>query len=648
MTYVAGATRRTIPFVLAALSAACGGGGGGDGGAPVNRVPVASIAAPGQVEIGARVTFDGRGSRDPDGDTLTWQWELVAAPAASAARLENVASPQAVLQTDVSGTFEVSLTVNDGEADSAPASHVLTVEPPPPIEIDFLTPRPNGLVGDRFDVVVDIESDFALAAVTAQIEDSETGLVYDPEALCSRGCREGFIGTLSLENRPPGPYPLTVTVTDTRGNLELAAIEVVHDNPPQISGTTPLDESVALPGIAVDARCVDDLSGCEIEFFVNGTRILTVPDAYVDTLDLSPWLNQRIDFRIRARDSAGQLAARNLVLYVEDPARLAVVESLPGAILDVADSRLLYVERDEAGDALFVFDLTAGTHEPIDMPAGREVRDKAFLVPGGAIFVTRPVGESLGSRVYLWRDGAFTDLGETDSANSLEVGGRFAVWSDGTTLYRGDTQSGEVVAVSTAAGNIGNAVTADGTVVYWNDEAQIVRFRDGTAVVLTDDPSKDHVLPVADGDQIVYSRQDPACCGPEPQRYEIVLIENGTSIVLRAPQEVIAQRQRDYQLADGWAAFTARGDLGVLQVFTRRPDGVVSRRTDLGEDSTIDRLAGNGEVMAVSALNRRRYFSRPDVPAPIAVSSDQGSSFLIEGRWHAAIGRVLLSIDTTD
>ncbi len=121
------------------LLAGCGGGSGGCGGASVgalgslvcgssaaNQPPTAQIAAPAAVTVRTPVTFDGTGSKDPDGQALTYRWELVAKPVGSEASLSDITTPKAAITPDVPGAYTVRLTVSDGKADSAIASYTVT------------------------------------------------------------------------------------------------------------------------------------------------------------------------------------------------------------------------------------------------------------------------------------------------------------------------------------------------------------------------------------------------------------------------------------------------------------------------------------------------------------------------------------------
>ena len=87
-----------------------------------NRPPVA-LAGPDQVvRPGVRVTLDGSGSFDPDGDALAgFAWSLLTAPAGSQASLDpaQARQPRVDLTPDLPGAYLLSLVVDDGQLASA-------------------------------------------------------------------------------------------------------------------------------------------------------------------------------------------------------------------------------------------------------------------------------------------------------------------------------------------------------------------------------------------------------------------------------------------------------------------------------------------------------------------------------------------------
>jgi hypothetical protein len=72
------------------------------------------------VYLGDAVTLYGGGSKDPDGDPLKYKWELTFRPSGSQAALSDPHAVSPMLSVDALGCYEAMLIVNDGNADSAP------------------------------------------------------------------------------------------------------------------------------------------------------------------------------------------------------------------------------------------------------------------------------------------------------------------------------------------------------------------------------------------------------------------------------------------------------------------------------------------------------------------------------------------------
>ncbi|ASK34569.1 hypothetical protein CEK62_09320 [Alcanivorax sp. N3-2A] len=112
----------------------CGGGGGsshhssegGAGDAKENTIPVAEAGRAQNVKVGATVALDGSASHDENGDTLTYHWQLTSQPDASNTTLEKANTPKPRFVADAVGEYVAELVVNDGQADSQPASITVT------------------------------------------------------------------------------------------------------------------------------------------------------------------------------------------------------------------------------------------------------------------------------------------------------------------------------------------------------------------------------------------------------------------------------------------------------------------------------------------------------------------------------------------
>ena len=94
---------------------------------PVNpTTPTANAGPDRNVKTGTKVTLNGSGSSDPNGDPLTYAWSFTQRPIGSAATLSSTVVTQPTFTADVNGTYIVRLVVNDGTADSLPDSVNIT------------------------------------------------------------------------------------------------------------------------------------------------------------------------------------------------------------------------------------------------------------------------------------------------------------------------------------------------------------------------------------------------------------------------------------------------------------------------------------------------------------------------------------------
>ena len=87
-----------------------------------NLAPVADAGPDQTVRSGTRVTLDGSGSRDPEGDALTYRWT-----APSGITLSSTTAVQPTFTATTPGTFRFTLVVNDGFGDSRAAEVVVVV-----------------------------------------------------------------------------------------------------------------------------------------------------------------------------------------------------------------------------------------------------------------------------------------------------------------------------------------------------------------------------------------------------------------------------------------------------------------------------------------------------------------------------------------
>ncbi len=90
----------------------------------VNHAPTADAGADQTVQAGALVTLDGRGSTDPDANTLTYSWRQTSGTQVS---LQNAQSSTPYFTASSVGTFQFELVVNDGYISSVADTVWITV-----------------------------------------------------------------------------------------------------------------------------------------------------------------------------------------------------------------------------------------------------------------------------------------------------------------------------------------------------------------------------------------------------------------------------------------------------------------------------------------------------------------------------------------
>lgn len=84
----------------------------------LNLAPVASAGSDQGVLAGSTVTLDGSGSRDANGDSMFYSWEIKDKPAGSQAALFSNTATKPSFVADLVGKYRVALVVSDGELDS--------------------------------------------------------------------------------------------------------------------------------------------------------------------------------------------------------------------------------------------------------------------------------------------------------------------------------------------------------------------------------------------------------------------------------------------------------------------------------------------------------------------------------------------------
>lgn len=202
--------------------AACGDSTAGS----ANTAPVAVVSPVIGAVRGDTVVLDGTSSHDADGDSLTFTWSLVSAPAGSGAAISPVDGVSPAFVADRVGDYVVSLVVHDGHESSAPQGTAITV----------LVPAP----------AVTISTPTDLAVVTASPV-TVTGEVDDPAATVTVNGVPGIVDPISgaySASVPlqPGNNVITTEAVNPTG-VGTAAIAVILNtaDAPVVIVTSPAD-----------------------------------------------------------------------------------------------------------------------------------------------------------------------------------------------------------------------------------------------------------------------------------------------------------------------------------------------------------------------------------------------------------------------
>jgi hypothetical protein len=496
------------------------------------------------------------------------------------------------------------------------------------IRITRTFPTPNSFVGDSIGVTASITSTYQLASVTAAIESMSVSLAYGPQG-------SSWSGRLSVAGLASGSKYVVITATDVLGHVAERAVHVQLDRLPTISVTSPTASgSMATPRIQVAASCSDDSpTGCAlltVKATESGAPLLTGTSSISGTVDLSAFEGGVVELWFTAWDDSGRATYELRMVYVPSPA-LTVVETVaPGKIWDHAGTRTLYVDHAGATPVLRIRDSSTGTVQDLEATTALDnAESHGFLTAEGAIYELAQAG----CFVIDWRGGSRVELGRVSSCDipadaTIRVAGPYAVYLGSSELLRRDLAAGTNTVITAAADalNRSYAVAASGDVFYSTaDTRQLYRWHDGTAMALTsDDPATAwNLYPVADGGTVVYLKRRGAS-GPSA-----VAVNDGSGEVLLATAQAEVP---DYDISNGWIAFTQEDATQAKQVWRRSPAGATEQVTFFGSSSIIEAIGPDGTI--VLTAGGRRFRAVPGASPEDVGLAGEGTVILREGTFY--------------
>ncbi len=189
----------------------------------VNRCPAAAAGENRLQHVGDTVQVDGSASVDPDGDSLTYRWELAAKPETSTAVLSQPDSHNPVFQIDLHGTYELRLTVSDGRCVSEPDTVLVTTENRPPIAVPGEAQAVN--VGS----LVQLDGSASHDPDNDTIEQYEWTMVVRPQG-SGAALNDRTIADPQFTADMPGEYRLQLVVRDFEYESDPADILITTTN----------------------------------------------------------------------------------------------------------------------------------------------------------------------------------------------------------------------------------------------------------------------------------------------------------------------------------------------------------------------------------------------------------------------------------
>ncbi len=508
------------------------------------------------------------------------------------------------------------------------------------ISITFITPQSNYVLANTFNIEVSVVSTFQVTTVTAEVSGHQTTLIYDNGS-------GNFLGNLSLAGLTEGiSYQLIVTATDIFNTQQPASINIIYANPPGINFISPLSYTNAYPSLPVKVNCTGvDTSTLGIKIDIGFQHVFDM--SFSNSIDTVIELNPAVTgsygvMYITATDKWGQVSSTSRAIIFENNFFLSPVYTGTDKIVDFNYNKALEVNYLYQGKITEINTNIAtlvnnGLYNRIDNEG------LTFLTPYGVIY-----GENQNAHPYDWNNGVLYSVGPGDgtTSKSIHANGQYAVWQrisgpNQTDVYLRNlaTHSDQVIGTFYEFFE-DKYVSANGVVVYTNDQLNIMRYKNGSLVPLTGNAGFTiyNTNPITDGNYVVYLKSDMMFNNPS-----IYLHDGSSEIELSfmgsfSPGEG-PRPGPNYLVNNKFVAYTKPGTSGQLQVWLRDSTGVNTQVTFFNTSSTIEGLAPNGDI--VYRNDGIRYYVKKGViqlPRPLGPALGKlcyrdSSWYVIEGRY---------------
>ncbi|HEY6912047.1 MAG TPA: PKD domain-containing protein [Myxococcales bacterium] len=331
----------------------------GAGGNCAPAAPPVAVVGPDQT-IFSGVQLDGSRSTTGRAGALTYKWTIASAPAGSSPTLSNSAGAQPSFFVDRPGVYVVTLVVNDGCVDSAPASVKVTRLNNPPSASVFVSNSPVPiLVPVAFNVFAsDFDNDpltYQWQVVTAPA--GSTAAFTNPKQQ-----NAGFAPDL------PGNYTVSLVVSDGTASSTPAIASFAAANLPPVAVVGP--DQAASPGatVTLDGSASQDPSRRTLGFAWTLQGPAGSAATLIGAATAKPSFVPDVPGAYRAllTVSAGGLSAQASTTVAVWPPVVRLAHRVVDADYSAALDRLVMVAADP--NALYLYDPRTKTETTIALP----------------------------------------------------------------------------------------------------------------------------------------------------------------------------------------------------------------------------------------------------------------------------------------
>jgi hypothetical protein len=504
------------------------------------------------------------------------------------------------------------------------------------VAVDVTNPAPNTrFAGDMFDslfVSASVTAAAPITTVTAKVRDHEIHLVKRPSG--------AWTGKLSLEGIPHQLVGLTVTATDASSHVTQVVRPLFHDRAPRPVVNSPFDHAVSFGKITIDAACDDDTPGCLISVRRGAADLVVEQPGPIHT-EVSIWDSGPSDtsgapyLLISVRDSTRRVRTRALHVHLSGGEALDSLATIPGEILDIRGTRILYrseepnlVDSTITHRLAIIRDQTSGQEDTIE--TGHSFA-RGMLTPSGA-----ELEQADNGKIVVYSAGSVTRL--DGPLVDMSPQGNYLLWGT-SSLRRVNTATLSSTLIASDAGTGNHTVTDSGDVAYWRNNFTVWVRQHDVDTLLTSGFCEQ--APILDGHIVVFIR---GACYPASQLYCVGYLQYtgyGPTTAIAGNSHSLCSNDtfdfdRQYSTSNGHiaAVVDADGARAFTQKIMRDGQLITHDRNRL-HDNAFDLLGRDGAVI----------FRDDGAPAArIVIKADLTESYVgsAEGRVLWRDGRMVL------